>query len=63
MRIFPGAQVGTVVIVERGCAMQAYEYQDMVRGKWRTIIKIMVCIVIVCIMKYASATSILCCMG
>jgi len=30
-----------VVIIERGCAMQAYEHQALVRGKWRTIINIM----------------------
>jgi len=30
-----------VVIIERGCAMQAYEHQALVRGKWRTIITIM----------------------
>eukprot|EP00090_Calanus_glacialis_P006439 TRINITY_DN15012_c0_g1_i1.p1 TRINITY_DN15012_c0_g1~~TRINITY_DN15012_c0_g1_i1.p1 ORF type:complete len:210 (-),score=20.47 TRINITY_DN15012_c0_g1_i1:129-758(-) len=36
-----GSKVGDVVIVERGCAMQAYEHQALVRGKWRTIITIM----------------------
>jgi len=28
---------GFVTIVERGCALQAYTYQDLVRGKWETI--------------------------
>ena len=32
----------SVVIVERGCAKQAYEHQALVRGKWRTIVTIMV---------------------
>jgi len=31
----------SVVIVERGCAKQAYEHQALVRGKWRTIVTIM----------------------
>jgi len=36
-----GSSVEEVVIAERGCAMQAYTYQTMVRGNWRTITTIM----------------------
>lgn len=36
-----GSDSDHVVIIERGCAMQAYEHQALVRGKWRTIITIM----------------------
>jgi len=35
------SRVRSIMIVERGCAMQAYEHQALVRGKWRTIIDIM----------------------
>jgi len=35
------SKVSSIMIVERGCAMQAYEHQALVRGKWRTIIDIM----------------------
>ena len=31
-----------MTVTERGCALQSYTYQDLVRGKWQTITTIVV---------------------